>query len=133
MLADKKVNLLGDPFIAQYLDELLRSVRLNAVAAICKPYKTVKLAFLARKMNVPVAEIRGLLSELILEEKLEGQIDQLKEVLELRSAEQQTAQKHRAMQDWGNKLLELHGQLVKQVEPKVAADFDEDSSALWGY
>jgi len=72
VLNDKKVNLLGDSFIAQYLDELLRSVRLNAVAAICKPYKTVKLAFLARKMNVPVAEIRGLLSELILEEKLEG-------------------------------------------------------------
>ena len=88
VLADKKVNLLGDPFIAQYLDELLRSVRLTAVQAICKPYKTVKLAFLARKMNVPVAEIRGLLSELILEDKLEGQIDQLKEVLELRSAEQ---------------------------------------------
>lgn len=87
VLNDKKVNLLGDTFIAQYLDELLRSVRLNAVAAICKPYKTVKLSFLARKMNVPVPEIRGLLSELILEEKLEGQIDQLKEVLELRSAE----------------------------------------------
>lgn len=52
VLNDKKANLLGDPFIAQYLDELLRSVRLNAVSAICKPYKTVKLAFLARKMNV---------------------------------------------------------------------------------
>ena len=72
VLADKSVNLLSDPFIAQYLDELLRSVRLNAVLAICKPYKTVKLAFLARKMNVPVNEVRGLLAELILEEKLEG-------------------------------------------------------------
>ena len=72
MLNDKKVNLLGDPFIAQYLDELLRSVRLNAVSAICKPYKTVKLAFLARKMNVQVSEILSLLSELILEERLEG-------------------------------------------------------------
>jgi len=37
------------------------------------------------------------------------------------------------MQDWGNKLLELHGQLVKQVEPKVATDFDEDSLGIWGY
>ncbi len=47
-------------------------MRLNAVAAICKPYKTVKLAFLAKKMNVSVNEIRGLLSELLLEEKLAG-------------------------------------------------------------
>ena len=134
MINDKKVNLLADTFIAQYLDELLRSVRLNAVAAICKPYKTVKLAFLARKMNVPIVEIRGLLSELILEEKLEGQIDQLKEVLELRSAEHQTAQKHRAMHDWGNKLLELHGQLVRQVEARVggAGEFDQDDDFAMG-
>lgn len=72
VLDDSKLNLLGDPFIAQYLDELLRSVRLNALTQICRPYKSVKLAFLARKMRVPVNEILGLLSELILEEKLEG-------------------------------------------------------------
>lgn len=87
VLNDTKINLLGDSFIAQYLDELLRSVRLNALVAICKPYKTVKLSFLAQKIKVPVAEIRGLLAELILEERLEGQIDQLKEIVELRQAE----------------------------------------------
>lgn len=81
-------------------------------------------------MNVSVAEIRGLLSELILEEKLEGQIDQLREVLELRSAEQQTAQKHRAMQDWGNKLLELHSQLVKQVDPKQGHSGHDDDGLM---
>ena len=72
ILDDTKLNLLGDPFIAQYLDELLRSVRLNALTQICRPYKSVKLSFLATKMKVPVSEIIGLLSELILEEKLEG-------------------------------------------------------------
>mmetsp|Transcript_884 Transcript_884/g.1202 ORF Transcript_884/g.1202 Transcript_884/m.1202 type:complete len:261 (+) Transcript_884:544-1326(+) len=91
VLNDKKINLLGDPFIAQYLDELLRSVRLKTLESICKPYKSVKLAFLARKIAVPVKEIKGLLSELILEERLEGQIDQLKETVELRATEQQTA------------------------------------------
>jgi len=72
VLNDKSINLLGDPFIAQYLDELLRSVRLKTLEAICKPYKSVKLAFLARKINVPIKDIKGLLSELILEERLEG-------------------------------------------------------------
>ena len=131
VLNDNNIRLLSDSFIAQYLDELLRSVRLNALAAICRPYKTVKLSFLAKKMNVTVAEIRGLLSELILEDKLEGQIDQIRQVLELHTAEQQTAQKHRAMQDWGNKLLELHEQLVRQVEPKNTGEFD-DMGGMWG-
>ena len=112
MLNDKSINLLSDPFIAQYLDELLRSVRLKTLESICKPYKSVKLSFLSRKVGVPVKDIKGLLSELILEERLEGQIDQLKETCELRANDLQTAQKHRAMQEWGNKMLELHSQLV---------------------
>lgn len=87
MLKDKDLNLLSDPFINSYLDDLLRSVRLKALEAMCKPYKTVKLNFLATNLNVSVDEIRSLLSELILEEKLEGQIDQVNGFLELRAAE----------------------------------------------
>jgi len=52
VIADKKINLLGDPMIAQYLEDLLRSVRLKALEAICGPYKAVKLEFLANSMNV---------------------------------------------------------------------------------
>lgn len=72
MLNDKNVQLLADPFINSYLDDLLRSVRLKALEVLCKPYKSVKLSFLAANLNVSADEIRGLLSELILEEKLEG-------------------------------------------------------------
>ena len=118
LLADRNLNLLADPFIATYLDDLLRTVRLNALQGVCQPYKTVKLDFLASKMNVDVIEIRSLLSELILEEKIEGQIDQLNGFLELRSREGQLAHKHRAMQVWGDKLLDVHKQLMKKVQPK---------------
>lgn len=115
MLADKTLNLLGDPFIATYLDDLLRTVRLSALTSMCAPYKTVKLDFLAIKMNVDVIEIRSLLSELILEEKIEGQIDQLNGILELASGDSKFANKHRAMQVWGDKLLDVHKQLLKKV------------------
>ena len=47
-IGDKRNNIMADPLIAQYLDELLRSVRLQALEAICKPYKSVKLEFLAK-------------------------------------------------------------------------------------
>jgi COP9 signalosome complex subunit 2 len=88
VLSDKNVNLLSDPFINNYLNDLLRSVRLKALEAMCKPYKSVKLSFLAANLNVQADEIRSLLSELILEEKLEGQIDQVNGFLELRASEQ---------------------------------------------
>lgn len=70
------------------------------------------------KMNVDVQEIRSLLSELILEERLEAQIDQLHGILELSSTDNVVANKHRAMSDWGNKLLEVHKALLKKVSDK---------------
>jgi COP9 signalosome complex subunit 2 len=48
-----------------------------------KPYKSVSIEFLANQLNVTVADIRSLLAELILEEKIQGEIDQLNGYLEM--------------------------------------------------
>ena len=72
VISDKRVNLLGDQLIAQYLGDLLRSVRLKALEEKCGPYKAVRLDFLAECLNVNQNEIRSLLAELILEEKIKG-------------------------------------------------------------
>ena len=118
IVADKELDLLGDPFIALYLEDLLRTVRLTALVSLVAPYKTVKLDFLARKMNVDVQHIRSLLSELILEERIEGQIDQVRNVLELASSDTIVADKHRAMSAWGDKLLSVHRELLRKVNDK---------------
>lgn len=75
ILADKNSHILDDPFINQYLDDLLRNIRLNVLVAKVKPYKSVSLDFLAQQLNVSRDDIRSLLSELILEEKIKGEID----------------------------------------------------------
>jgi COP9 signalosome complex subunit 2 len=74
-LADKNAHILDDPFIITYLDDLLRGIRLNVLAAKVKPYKSVSLEFLARELNISKDDVRSLLSELILEEKIKGEID----------------------------------------------------------
>jgi len=75
ILADKNNHILDDPFIITYLDDLLRNIRLNVLIAKVKPYKTVSLEFLSLQLNVNRDDIRSLLSELILEEKIKGEID----------------------------------------------------------
>ena len=75
ILNDPKNHILDDPFINQYLDDLLRNIRLNVLIAKVKPYKSVSLEYLARQLNVERDEIRSLLAELILEEKINGEID----------------------------------------------------------
>ena len=41
-----------------------------------KPYRSVALKFLSKELDISVDEVRSLLSELILEEKIKGEIDQ---------------------------------------------------------
>lgn len=70
ILGDPKNQILDDPFISQYLDDLLRNIRLNVLVAKVKPYKSVSLDYMALQLNVSKDEIRSLLSELILEERI---------------------------------------------------------------
>ena len=75
VLSNREVNLLGDPFFVLYKDAMLRNVYLKALEALCRPYKKVKLVYLQQELGVSEVEIRELLSELILEERIVGQID----------------------------------------------------------
>lgn len=68
-------NLMHDPLFKTHKDDLLRSVYLQALEEKCRPYKTVKLAYLASEMKLQEKEVRSLLSELILEDRIVGQID----------------------------------------------------------
>ena len=83
ILNSKDTQILDDPFISQYLDDLLRNIRLNVLIARVKPYKSVSIEYLSQQLNVTKEDICGLLSELILEEKIKGEIDQLNGFLEM--------------------------------------------------
>jgi COP9 signalosome complex subunit 2 len=80
-----------------------------------KPYKSVSLEFLANQLNVSREDIRSLLSELILEEKVKGEIDQLNGFLELETGEMRGSKRHVAMTNWAQALASLHSQLMKKL------------------
>jgi len=71
----KDAHISDDPVISMYLDDLMRSIRLKVIVSRVKPYKTVSLDHLAKQLNVNREDICGLLSELILEEEIKGEID----------------------------------------------------------
>lgn len=84
--------------MAQYLDDLFRGIYLNVLQAKIKPYKKVSLDFLAKDLSVTKDEIIALLAELILEDKIQGQIDQITGFLELQtSASDSTHEKFKAL------------------------------------
>lgn len=54
ILADPNSHIVDDPFITQYLDDLLRGIRLNVLVAKVKPYKSVSIKFLADQLTVSI-------------------------------------------------------------------------------
>ncbi len=51
---------------------MLREFRLNACEALIKPYKQIRLEYIAKRLNVNVQEVRSLLSDLISDDRVKG-------------------------------------------------------------
>ena len=118
ILNSKDSHILDDPIISMYLEDLMRSIRLKVIIARVKPYKTVSLDHLSRQLNVSREDICGLLSELILEERLKGEIDQLNGFLELSmdsKATEGAAGRHAEMRNWAQSLNQVHSQLMAKL------------------
>lgn len=111
ILSDKKNDVFADQEIAQYLDDLLRNIRLNVLQQKVQPYRSVKLEFLAKEINISPAEVRQLLSELILEDRIDASIDQLSGYLEMNSHNSKDA-RYKAMDQWASAIVNIHMNLT---------------------
>ena len=76
-----------------------------------RPYKAVKLDFLAKEINISVYEIRQLLSELILKERIDGSMDQMTGILEMNDFKHMD-QRYKAMENWANAVVNIHMNLT---------------------
>lgn len=113
----KDSHISDDPVISMYLEDLMRSIRLKVIVSRVKPYKTVGLQHLAKQLNVSHEEVCGLLSELILEEEIRGQIDQLNGYLILSEESKGTGQlsRHSELRKWASTLTQVHSHIIRQL------------------
>lgn len=77
-----------------------------------QPYRSVKLDFLAKEINISTKEVRQLLSELILEQRIDASIDQLSGFLEMNQRDAVRDMKHVAMEQWASTLVNIHMNLT---------------------
>lgn len=76
---DNSEAIMGDPFIRNYIEDVLKNIRTQVLLQMVQPYRTVNLDFLARSLggSVSVEQVEQLLVGLILDEKLRGRVDQV--------------------------------------------------------
>jgi len=114
ILRENKSVILGDPFIAFFIQDLLREVRTEILLELIKPYTHIRTNFLANELNVPQAELESLLVDLILDAKVVGQIDQVGQVLHLRTGG--SVQKYNAIEKWTNNINNTHNIILNRLQ-----------------
>ena len=77
VLATNQRTVMDDPFIRQYVEDLLTNVRTQVLLRLIRPYTQVRLPFISAKLNIPPADVEQLLVSLILDKKIAGHIDQV--------------------------------------------------------
>ena len=98
VILQKNKDLLEDPFIAENIDEITRSLRISGVLKLVAPYTRFTLDFIARRLKISVAEVQDIVGFLILDSKLDGKIDQENGIVEMNN--QADADRTRALDQW---------------------------------
>lgn len=78
-------DLLADPFIAENIDEVTRTMRTKGVVKLIAPYTRVTLQWVASKLQISEPEVEDILSFLIVDGQLGARINQPLRILEMRS------------------------------------------------
>jgi len=97
ILQDNK-DLLQDPFIAENIDEVTRSVRTKAVVKLVAPYTRFTLAFISKQLKISLPEVQEIVGFLIVDKRLRGKINQQNGTVEIESSTDMD--RVQAMQEW---------------------------------
>jgi COP9 signalosome complex subunit 2 len=76
--------LLGDQFLASFMDDLMKKLRSGVLMVRIKPYTNMSLDFIAMELGIKTEDVTALLVELILDGQVAGKVDQINQILELK-------------------------------------------------
>jgi len=84
IIGQHKREITGDPFIATYIQSMLMTIRGQVLLNKIQPYNRLKISFLSKLINLPCDEVEDLIIAMILDDKINGKLDQVNKVLVLK-------------------------------------------------
>jgi len=115
ILKENKKTILDDPFMRDYIDDLLKNIRTQVLLKILTPYTKIRILFLAQELNITSKEVEDLMVSLILDNKIRGRIDQVNQLLELDSSKGSHFWKYRAVDKWAQQLGVLSNTVLQRL------------------
>ncbi|GAA6050027.1 hypothetical protein JCM3770_001922 [Rhodotorula araucariae] len=115
ILRTNRETIMDDPFIRGYIDDVLRSLRTQWILEIIKPYTRIEIAYLARQLGISNEQVEEIIVALILDEKIQGRIDQVTGRLDLDKHAAVETRRYQALDRWTSQLTALHSQLLSKA------------------
>eukprot|EP00050_Salpingoeca_kvevrii_P018751 m.78007 g.78007 ORF g.78007 m.78007 type:complete len:495 (-) comp8152_c2_seq3:1481-2965(-) len=105
ILKTNRQSIMDDPFIAGYIEDLLKNIRTEVLIKLIRPYTRVRIPFISSELSIPAAEVESLLISCILDRTVHGHIDQVEQLLILERDEGE--EKYTALHRWAKQLESL--------------------------
>ncbi|KAG1682525.1 COP9 signalosome complex subunit 2 [Nymphon striatum] len=114
ILKINRSNIMGDLFIREHIEDLLRNIRTQVLIKLIKPYTRIHIPFISKELNIDIQEVENLLVSCILDNTVNGRIDQVNQVLELHQKTHGAA-RYAALDKWTQQLSTLHQSIVNKI------------------
>lgn len=115
ILRANRISILEDPFIRPYIEDLMTGLRTQVLTKIIGPYTRVRIPFLAQRVNYSEKELERLLASLILDGRIQGQIDQVNQLLILSRTSGSSTGKYQQLDKWADTLTSIQMTLLSKV------------------
>lgn len=86
LLKAHHAHISGDPFLRDYVDDLLKNIRTQVLMKLIMPFTRIRIPFISAQLNIAEGEVNDLLISLILDRRISAQLDQIDRVVELTTA-----------------------------------------------
>ena len=126
-ILQKNGDVLADPFIAENIDEVTRSLRTTGVLKLIAPYTRFTLTFIAKRLKISVSEVQDIVGFLILDKKLEGKINQEKGTVEIDN--RSDVDRTYALREWTSAIGALSKTVLDEGEGFKADDLQSLGAA----
>ncbi|CAN6808502.1 unnamed protein product [Brassica oleracea] len=114
ILKNNRRTIMDDPFIRNYMEDLLKKVRTQVLLKLIKPYTKIKIPFISKELNVPEKDVTELLVSLILDSRIDGHIDEINRYL-LRGDSANGRKLHKAVDKWNTQLKSLSMSITNRM------------------
>ncbi|AEC07920.1 COP9 signalosome complex subunit 2 [Arabidopsis thaliana] len=114
ILKSNRRTIMDDPFIRNYMEDLLKKVRTQVLLKLIKPYTKIGIPFISKELNVPETDVTELLVSLILDSRIDGHIDEMNRYL-LRGDSGNGRKLHKAVDKWNSQLKSLSSNITSRV------------------